>query len=82
MKEIKSLSFGDSGLMAFYGWWGGWGLGWLKFSDPKKALPKRRLNQGADVLCFVELDCYHECGIRQVIFLVQCWPSWEKNTQV
>lgn len=47
---------------------GGW-LGWLNFSDPKKALPKPwRLNQGADVLCFVELDCYHECGIRQVIF--------------
>lgn len=60
----------------------GWvlGVGLVEFLWPKKTLPKPwRLNQGADVLCFVELDCYHECGIRQVIFLVQCWPSWEKN---
>lgn len=37
---------------------------WLKKNPPKTLTTG---HQGADVLCFVELDCYHECGI-QVIF--------------
>ena len=32
----------------------------LKLSDP--TTPQVAIFQGADVLCFVELDCYHECG--------------------
>ena len=57
------------------------GVGWLNFSDPKTVSQNLdELNQGADVLCFVELDCYHECGIRQVIFRRHSWDMRNQET--